>query len=234
MYGTLYLIPSTIGSENVVNSLPKATIDALIQLDEFIVENTRTARRFLKKAGYRGSIDDITFHILNKHTSESTLPTFLENLKSGKSVGIISESGCPCIADPGAKIVEIAHKSGIKVKPLTGPSSIFLALMASGFNGQNFAFHGYLPIDKKKQQNSLKALEKQAINNKQTQIFMEAPFRNNKLINNILTSLSSSTKLCIASEIATNEEFIKTKSIEEWKKETPDLNKKNTVFLIYY
>ncbi len=233
MPGTLYLIPSTIGNENIKYSLPRESTEIIQKLDEFIVENVRTARRFLIKAGYSKSIDNIKFNILNKHTPENSLPSFFNNIKAGKSAGIISEAGCPCIADPGAKIVALAHQMGIKVKPLTGPSSIFLALMASGFNGQNFVFHGYLPIEKKKQHNSLKKIEKQAIHNNQTQIFMEAPYRNNNLLNNILSSLSPSTKLCIASELTTNEEFIETKSIDDWKKQIPDLNKKNTVFLIY-
>ena len=233
MPSVLYLIPSTIGNEDVKTTLPQETLEVIQSLDEFIVENIRTARRFIKKAGYIQPLDNINFHLLNKHTSENSVTTFLEGLKAGKSIGVISEAGCPCIADPGAKIVALAHQMGIKVKPLTGPSSILLALMASGFNGQNFVFHGYLPIDKKQQQKSLKEIEKQARLNNQTQIFMETPFRNNKLLQNIIMSLSETTMLCIASEITTENEFIETKSISSWKKNTPDLNKKNTVFLIY-
>ncbi len=234
MFGILYLIPSPINNNSNINVLPQETLNIILQLDEFIVENVRTARRFIKKAGYNKSINNVIFHQLNKHTQEKDLSFYLDNIKKGKSIGIISESGCPCIADPGSKIVAIAHESGIIVKPLIGPSSILLAIMAAGFNGQNFVFHGYLPIDKKKQQKRLKNIEYTAIRENQTQVFMETPFRNNKLLDNIITSLSPSTNLCIASELTSESEFIKVKSIKEWKKsEVPDLNKKNTVFLIY-
>lgn len=229
----LYLIPSTIGSDKVNYTMPQETLQVIHGLDEFIVENLRAARRFLRKAGYSRQFNYTKFNILNEHTSESTLPSFLESTSAGKSIGLLSEAGCPCIADPGAKIVAIAHQTGIKVKPLTGPSSIFLALMASGFNGQNFVFHGYLPIDNKARRKSLKDLEKQAKQNNQTQVFMETPYRNNRLLQNILESLSASTLLCIASEITTDNEFIETRSIGLWKNQVPDLHKKNTVFLIY-
>ncbi len=232
MRGTLYLIPSTIGNDNVNHTLPQKTLEVVNKLDEFIVEDIRTARRFIIKAGYTGKIDNIKFNILNKHTREDTMPDLLESARAGKSIGIIPEAGCPCIADPGAKIVALAHQAEIKVRPLTGPSSILLALIASGFNGQNFVFHGYLPIDKKQQQKKLKDIEKKSEQLNQTQIFMETPYRNNKLIENMLASLSPSTMLSIASEITTNEEYIETKSIEKWKKQVPDLHKKNTVFLI--
>ncbi len=233
MSAFLYLIPSTIGDYEVKDVLPRKTLDVIQDLDEFIVENIRTSRRFLIKAGYTKSIDNIKFNLLDKHTSESELPGFLDSAKSGKSIGLISEAGCPCVADPGARVVALAHQAGIKVKPLTGPSSILLALMASGFNGQSFAFHGYLPIDTKQQQKRLKEIEKQARLNDQTQIFMEAPYRNNKMLRNIVMSLSEATMLCIASEITTDGEFIETKSIGLWKKNLPDCNKKNTVFLIF-
>ncbi len=233
MPGMLYLIPSTIGSDKVNYTMPQETLQVIHGLDEFIVENLRAARRFLRKAGYSRQFNYTKFNILNEHTSESTLPSFLESTSAGKSIGLLSEAGCPCIADPGAKIVAIAHQTGIKVKPLTGPSSIFLALMASGFNGQNFVFHGYLPIDNKARRKSLKDLEKQAKQNNQTQVFMETPYRNNRLLQNILESLSASTLLCIASEITTDNEFIETRSIGLWKNQVPDLHKKNTVFLIY-
>jgi len=232
MHKILYLIPSTIGNDDVQNSLPQETLKILQNIDEFIVENVRSARRFLKKAGYPKSFDNVSFKLLNKHTPEEDYPSFLDNISNEGLIGILSEAGCPCIADPGSKIVAIAHEKGIKVRPLTGPSSIFLALMASGFNGQSFVFHGYLPIEKKQQQKKLKEIEKKAIIDNQTQIFMETPYRNNKLLHNIITSLSSSTLLCIASEITTDKEFIETKSLGEWRNNLPELNKKNTIFII--
>lgn len=234
MSGYLYIIPSPISDNSSMKELSPQSIDILMGLDEFIVEKVRTARRFLKKAGYTAPIDNIKFHVLDKQTQESSLPLFIENARNGKSIGIISESGCPCIADPGAKIVSLAHKYGITVKPLVGPSSILLALIASGFNGQSFAFHGYLPIDGKQLQKKLKDIENLAVKNNQTQIFMETPYRNNRLIDIITSSLYPSTMLCIASELTKTNEFIKTMSISEWKSQIPDLNKKNSVFLIYH
>ncbi|MFW5793220.1 MAG: SAM-dependent methyltransferase [Bacteroidota bacterium] len=229
--GILYLIPVNIGGP-INESLPTGVLQTANSLDEFIVENERTARRFLISAGYSKNIDDIKFHILNKHTSANEIPSFLNSLKEGKNVGILSEAGCPCIADPGQIIVDYAQKDNIKIKPLIGPNSMILALMASGMNGQSYTFTGYLPIDKTAREKAIREMENTALRNGQTQIFMETPFRNNKLIEDILRVCKPHTKLCIAADVTMETEFIVTKTISEWKKNRPDINKRPAVFLI--
>ena len=231
--GVLYLIPTTLGDGNLQDILPMGNSLIISSLRYFIVENIRSARRFLKSVDKSISIDDICFYELNEHTDRSGIDVMLQPLYEGHSVGIISEAGCPAIADPGADVVALAQTKNIEVVPLVGPSSIILSLMASGFNGQNFAFLGYLPIDKKARIQRLKQLEGRAVAENQTQIFIEAPYRNNQLLQDIFSTLQPTTKLCIASELTTTEQYIRTQTISQWRHIQVDFNKKNTIFLIY-
>ena len=228
----LYLIPTTLGETYLNAVLPVGNLQIINNLKYFIVENLRSARRFLKQVNREINIDELTFFELNEHTDLLDLQPFIKPILNGNDVGILSEAGCPCTADPGASVVEIAHKAGIKIVPLVGPSSILLSLMASGFNGQNFAFNGYLPIDKKTRINKLKALENRVLTENQTQIFIETPYRNNQLLQDIIENLKPQTKLCIACELTTENEFIKASQISEWKKNKSDFNKKPAIFLI--
>jgi len=232
-FGKLYLIPSSLGGEDLSKIFPQLNLDIVNSLDEFIVEEPRTSRRFLRKIGFTKHFNDVILHILNKHTDETEIAEYLNSCLAGKNVGLLSEAGIPCVADPGANIVKIAHQKEIKVIPLTGPSSIFLALMASGFNGQNFSFHGYLPIEQKARDHRIKQLEKDIYQKDQTQIFIETPYRNMKLLDAILKNCKSETKLCIACDISTDSEFISSKTISEWKRIIPELNKRPVVFLLY-
>lgn len=229
----LYLIPSTLGDTPVERVLPPYNTEIVSRLRFFIVENVRTARRFLKKCHADIDIDKLTFYELNKHTDRNDIPEFLQPLKEGNSMGIISEAGCPAVADPGAEIVALAHREGYKVVPLVGPSSPLLALMASGFNGQNYAFHGYLPIDSNERAKAIKKLETHAYNENQTQLFIETPYRNQKLAEDILLHCKPQTRLCIAMNITCEDEYIATKTVKEWKNRLPDMNKKPCVFLLY-
>lgn len=231
--GILYLIPTTLGETDINNVLPANNANVIKDLRYFIVENIRSARRFFKLVDKSIVIDDLHLYELNQHTPPESVADMLAPLHKGESVGIISEAGCPAIADPGADVVAIAQKQGVKVVPLVGPSSILLSLMASGFNGQNFAFCGYLPIDKKARVAKLKQIENRIFSENQTQIFIETPYRNNQLIQDMIETLRSTTLLCIASEVTTENESIKTLTIAEWKKIKPDINKRNTIFLIY-
>jgi 16S rRNA (cytidine1402-2'-O)-methyltransferase len=231
--GILFLIPTVIAENTVEKVLSPFVLEIISSLDEFIVEDERTARRFLKIAGYSRPINDAVLHKLDKHTDPADLHSFISSLLNGKNIGLLSEAGCPCIADPGSGIVEIAHQNNIKVKPLTGPSSILLALIASGFNGQNFAFNGYLPIEKNARIKKIKELENKSMRDDQTQIFMETPFRNMQLLNDILSSCRPSTRLCIAADITADSEFVETMSIEEWRLKIPSLNKRTVIFLLY-
>jgi len=230
--GTLYLIPSTLGSDNIETYWPTRNSDIVSTLDGFIVENQRTARRFLRSVGYSKSFDEVKLHVLNKYTKPEEIETFLQMCIEGNNMGLISEAGCPCIADPGQVVVNMAHEKGINVYPLVGPSSIMLALMSSGFNGQNFAFVGYLPIDKKERAHRLKQLESISRKEKQTQIFMETPFRNNQLMQTLVETLDAKTKLCVACDITMPSQFINTKTVGAWKKQMPDLNKRPSIFII--
>ncbi|HTN68114.1 MAG TPA: SAM-dependent methyltransferase [Dysgonamonadaceae bacterium] len=230
---TLYLIPVTLGDTPINKVLPSYNTEIINNLSYFIVENIRSARRFLKKCNPAIDINKLTFYELNKHTSKEKVPSFLSPLESGESVGVISEAGCPAIADPGAEVVAIAQSRGYNVIPLVGPSSILMALIASGFNGQCFAFNGYLPIDEAERAKKLKQLEARAYNENQTQIFMETPYRNDKLAKDILRHCKSQTKLCIAMNITCENEYIVTKTIGAWKQTIPSLHKQPCVFLIY-
>ena len=232
--GILYLIPNTLGQSNIDNVLPSYNISVAKNLRHFIVENVRSARRFLKMLDRDIVIDDLSFYELNRHTPPDRIAELLLPIYEGHSMGIISEAGCPAIADPGADVVAIAQRKNIRVVPLVGASSIILSLMASGFNGQSFAFVGYLPIDKKARIQRLKQLESRASSERQTQIFIETPYRNNQLVQDMVATLKPDTLLCIASELTTADtESVKTLPIAEWAKQQIDINKRNTIFLIY-
>lgn len=233
METALYLIPVTLGDTEIDRVLPSYNAEVIMSIKHFIVENVRTARRFLKKVNKDIDIDSLTFVELNKHTSPESISTYLEPLVKGSSVGVISEAGCPAIADPGADVVAIAQRKGLRVIPLIGPSSIILSLMASGFNGQSFAFHGYLPIDKSERAKKIKTLEQHIYSDNQTQIFIETPYRNNKMMEDLLTFCRPQTKLCIAADITCEGEFIKTRTLKDWKGKMPDLSKVPCIFLIY-
>ncbi|MFZ4739588.1 MAG: SAM-dependent methyltransferase [Bacteroidales bacterium] len=231
--GKLYLIPSTIGESPIDNVIPAYNKGVINKIDIYIVEEIRTARRFLKKAGLLKPIDDLTFFVLNEHSKPEEIDNYLDAIQKGENIGLLSEAGVPCIADPGADIVRIAQQKNIEVVPLVGPSSILLALMASGFNGQQFAFLGYLPVDKNLRINKIKEIERNIFQKNETQIFIETPYRNNQLIESLLQSCRNETLLCIATDITLETAFLKTKTIEAWKKSVPDFHKKTTVFLLY-
>ncbi len=228
----LYLIPSLLSTNLWQNVLPSEVKEICLQTDYLIVENIRTARRFLKKLDKNISVDRITFFELNKQTPEATFHEFLVPLLEGKDMGILSEAGCPGVADPGAEIVKLAHQKGIQVVPLVGPSSILLALMASGLNGQNFAFTGYLPRKSNERVRKIKQLEIKAREQNQTQIFIETPYRNNQMVNDLIKACAPSTLLCIACDLTSKNEFISTRTIKNWKNSLPDLNKRPVVFLL--
>jgi 16S rRNA (cytidine1402-2'-O)-methyltransferase len=232
-YGTLYLIPVPLAENAAAKSFTPYLVDTINSIKEYIVENEKTARRFLKEAGLTTPQSELTIHDYGKHNREAVGGEFFKGLQAGKDVGLMSEAGCPGIADPGAEIVEKAHRMGIKVVPLVGPSSILLALMASGFNGQSFTFHGYLPIDKVERARSIKELEAAAIKNNQTQLFIETPFRNNPMLEEILRSCNPKTRLCIACDLTSATELVQTKTIAEWQKKVPELHKRPTIFLLF-
>ena len=232
-HGTLYLIPITLGESPISQVIPEYNNTIINEIDVYIVENIKTARRFLKKAGILKPIDELTFFEIDKRSETHNYPTFIKPLAEGKNIGILSEAGCPGVADPGAEIVALAQEKNYKVVPLVGPSSILLSLMASGFNGQSFCFNGYLPIEQKDRINKLKELERIAFRDKQTQLFIETPYRNMPLFKDILSTLNNNSRLCVAVDITSNTEEIYTKTIEDWKKETKiDLNKRPCIFLI--
>ena len=233
MQGTLYLFPVTLGDSPIDRVLPAYNSAVISDIRHFIVENERTARRFLRKSDPTFDIDGSTFYILNKHTSPEDIASFLEPAKKGYPVGLLSEAGCPAIADPGSDIVRIARQEGIKVVPLVGPSSILLSLMASGFNGQNFAFIGYLPIDSAERIKMLKRLEQRVYGESQTQIFIETPYRNQKLIEELAKNCQPTTKLCVAANLTCEDEWIKTLPIKQWAKEKTELSKVPAIFLLY-
>ncbi len=231
--GNLYLIPTPLGDSPVDKILPFFNTGIILSLDEFIVEEVRTARRFLRKIGYERDFEMVTFHTLNEHTTEMELSGYLASISKGKNIGLLSEAGVPCVADPGAKIVELAHLHQIRVIPLVGPSSIILALMASGFNGQNFAFIGYLPAKKEERIKKIREVERNIRLNHQTQVFIEAPYRNMQMLESIISSCSPDLRLCIACDITLDSEMIVTRTLRDWKTQLPDINKRATVFLLY-
>ncbi|MDO9153901.1 MAG: SAM-dependent methyltransferase [Paludibacter sp.] len=230
---TLYLIPTSLGETSHDKILPVYNTEVVSILKFFIVEDVRTARRFLKKANPAIEIDSLTFFVLNQHTTTEEISSFLKPLFDGNDMGVLSEAGCPAIADPGADVVAIAQKNNFRVVPLVGPSSILLALMASGFNGQSFAFNGYLPIQPAERAKALRKLESKAFADNQSQIFIETPYRNMKMLEEILQSCQAHTRLCIAADITLETEFIKTKTMKEWKTQLPELSKRPCIFIIY-
>jgi 16S rRNA (cytidine1402-2'-O)-methyltransferase len=232
--GTLFLIPVPLADDAAGKSLTPYLVDTINHISEYIVENEKTARRCLREAGLKTPQSELVIHDYGKHNRDLKDNDFFAGLLSGKDVGLMSEAGCPGIADPGAEIVAEAHRKGIKVVPLVGPSSILLALMASGFSGQSFCFHGYLPIDKVERANRIKELEAQAERLKQTQLFIETPFRNNPMLEEILRSCKPNTRLCIACNLTGADEMVKTQSIAAWKKQVPELHKKPCMFLIFH
>ncbi|HSD14337.1 MAG TPA: SAM-dependent methyltransferase [Flavobacterium sp.] len=233
LFGKLYLIPTTLGEMNPEDVLPhtiKRTIDFI---DHYIVENEKTARRFIKSVHPEKKQPELKLFALNKHTDVSEHNEFIKPLLEGKNMGLMSEAGCPGVADPGAAIVKLAHEKGIQVVPLVGPSSILLAMMASGMNGQSFAFNGYLPIDKSDKKSALKNLEKLSFDKNQSQLFIETPYRNNKFLEDLLLILQPNTLLCVACDITLPTEFIKTQSVNQWKKNKVDLHNRPCIFIIH-
>lgn len=230
--GKLYLIPTTLGEGPPLEVLPISIKRAIESIDHYVVENEKTARHFIKKMNPRKSQPSLTLFTLNKFTTASEIPSFLEPCIAGNDMGILSEAGCPGIADPGAAVVRLAHQKHIQVVPLVGPSSIILALMASGLNGQNFAFNGYLPIEATDRRKEIKRLEKKSRDEQQSQIFIETPYRNNKLLEELRKSLGGNTNVCVACDLTLSTEFIRTRTASEWKMENVDLHKRPAIFII--
>ncbi|MEG2854686.1 SAM-dependent methyltransferase [Bacteroides sp.] len=233
METALYLIPVTLGDTAIESVLPSYNKEVILNIRHFIVEDIRSARRFLKKIEREIDIDTLQFYPLNKHTSPEDISGYLKPLLNGESMGVISEAGCPAVADPGADVVAIAQRKNLKVVPLVGPSSIILSVMGSGFNGQSFAFHGYLPIEPAERAKRLKVLEQRIYGESQTQLFIETPYRNNKMVDDILLNCRPQTKLCIAANITCEGEYIKTRTVKEWQGKVPDLAKIPCIFLLY-
>lgn len=231
MEGRLFLIPVTLGGDNYSYLIPEQVLEITRNLRFFIVEEIRSARRFLRMIDRHFPIDESNFSVLNEHTPEKDLNSFLEPLRDGSDMGLMSEAGLPCLADPGARIVSIAHKLNYRVVPLSGPSSIILALISSGFNGQNFSFNGYLPVKPAEKATKIKELEKKAREG-YSQIFMETPYRSQKLFETIAETCNNETSLCIASDITLPSESIKTFKLSEWKKNVPDLRGRLVVFVM--
>jgi len=229
--GKLYLIPSLLSDENS-GVIPVHTKDILFSISDFIVENEKTARQFLKSVKYPVPLKDVDMHVLDEHTKELDVAGLLKPIMEGKNAGLISEAGCPAVADPGSDLVRVAHSKNIEVVPLVGPSSILLALMASGMNGQRFAFEGYLPREKNDRIKAIRELEKNVIAKNETQIFIEAPYRNQHLLEAILQACSPSTLLCLAADLTSSRQFVKTKTVGEWKKSVPDIQKIPVVFVL--
>ena len=231
--GKLYLIPTTMGEMNPEDVLPILLYRTVEILNTYIVENEKTARKFIKSVQPNKIQADLQLSTLNKRTEDSELQAMLKPCLNGENIGLMSEAGCPGVADPGAAIVKIAHENGIQVVPLVGPSSILLALMASGMNGQSFAFNGYLPIDKSEKKNEIKNFETLSHSKNQSQLFIETPYRNNKLVEDLLLFLQPNTLLCIACDITLPTEYIKTFKVVEWKKVKVDLHNRPTIFIIH-
>ncbi|MCL5128510.1 MULTISPECIES: SAM-dependent methyltransferase [unclassified Algibacter] len=231
--GQLFLIPTTLGDNNPLDVLPITVKNTIDKIDVFIVENEKTARRFIKKICPEKAQPSLQLFTLNKRTEASELPAFLNPCLNGINVGLLSEAGCPGVADPGADVVKIAHEKNIKVIPLVGPSSILMAMMSSGMNGQSFAFNGYLPIDKGERKTEIKRLERLSFEHNQSQLFIETPYRNNKMLEDLSTVLENNTDICVACDITLETEFIKTKSAKAWQKNSVDLHKRPTLFIIH-
>ncbi|MGZ9676553.1 SAM-dependent methyltransferase [Flavobacterium sp. GNP001] len=232
-FGKLYLIPTTMGDCDPMDVLPQTIKRSIELIDHYIVENDKTARKSIRLVVPEKKQSELKLFVLNKHTETKEHLDFIKPLLAGENMGLMSEAGCPGVADPGAVIVKLAHDRGIQVIPLVGPSSILLAMMASGMNGQSFTFHGYLPIEKDEKKASFKTLERVSFEKNQSQIFIETPYRNNKLLEDLIQVLHPETLLCIATDITLPTEYIRTKKIAAWKKESIDLHKRPTIFIIH-
>ncbi|MGJ8745968.1 SAM-dependent methyltransferase [Polaribacter sp.] len=233
MIGKLYLIPTTLGETEPLEVMPLSVKKVVEQIDYYIVENEKSARRFIKKISPKKSQPSLQLLLLDKYAEEIETRSYLDVCKEGINIGLLSEAGVPAIADPGASIVKLAHQKNIQVVPLVGPSSILLAMMSSGMNGQNFAFNGYLPIDKSDRKRALKDLEKLSHDKNQSQIFIETPYRNDKMFADLKAILAPNTHLCIAADITLSSEYIKSMTVQEWKHQQPDLHKKPAIFIIH-
>lgn len=232
MASTLYLLPTTIGSTSAASVLPASTIERTRSITHFVVENLRTARRYLSKLQMPVPIDELFFYELNEHTKPEELTDLLNFLREGHNVGLMSEAGVPAVADPGTNLVRLAHQEGIRVVPMVGPSSILLAVMASGLSGQNFAFNGYLPVKEPERTASIRQFEKRSLHEQQAQVFIEAPYRNVKLFEALLAACHRHTSLCIAANITEVNEAIRTFTIEEWSKRKPNIDKQPCIFIL--
>lgn len=230
--GKLYLIPSPLGENDPAEVIPGPVLNSLSGFKTFVVEEVRTARRYLSRAGLKGHIGELEFHELNEHTDQAVIESYIKLFDGGNDVALISEAGLPAVADPGAQLVALAHKHGIEVIPAVGPSSLMLALMASGLNGQSFAFCGYIPAKTEERRSKLRTLEKVSAQLRQTQILIETPYRNDSLFADILAVCGPSTKVCVAANITMPDAYIKTKKVAEWKKEGLIIGKRPCVFLI--
>ena len=231
--GKLYLIPTTLGEMNPEDVMPQTIKRSIDFIDDYIVENDKTARKFIKSIAPNKKQAELRLSLLNKHTESSDYQKMMQPLLEGRNVGLMSEAGCPGVADPGAVIVKLAHEKGIQVVPLVGPSSILLAIMASGMNGQSFTFNGYLPIDASEKKNTLKQLERLSFEKNQSQLFIETPYRNNKIFEDMLATLQPNTHICVACDITLPTEFIKTRTVNDWKKNKVDLHKRPCIFIIH-
>lgn len=232
MKGKLYLIPNTLGNPDLSLSIPSGVSALIPKIKIFIVEDLRNARRYLKLHDKGIDIDGLTFHVLNEHTALTEIPAFLDEVEKGMNAAVISEAGVPGVADPGAQVVRQAHEKKIEVIPLTGPSSILLSLMASGLNGQSFTFHGYLPVKRPERIKKIRELEQRALKTGETQMFIEAPYRNDGLMSDLVEHCKPSTRLCVAADITMETEFIKTQTMCCWNKEKPALHKRPVIFLM--
>ena len=231
--GKLYLIPTTLGEMNPEDVMPQTIKRSIDFIDDYIVENDKTARKFIKSIAPNKKQAELRLSLLNKHTESSDYQKMMQPLLEGRNVGLMSEAGCPGVADPGAVIVKLAHEKGIQVVPLVGPSSILLAIMASGMNGQSFTFNGYLPIDASEKKSTLKQLERLSFEKNQSQLFIETPYRNNKIFEDMLATLQPNTHICVACDITLPTEFIKTRTVNDWKKNKVDLHKRPCIFIIH-
>ncbi len=231
--GTLYLVPAPLGDGDISWVIPESVKACIERLTYFVVEHPKTARKFLKQVDCHVPLQEINMQVLDEHTPSHEIESLLEPLMAGNDVGLLSEAGCPAVADPGAGMVRMAHEKGIKVVPYVGPSSILLALMASGLNGQQFVFNGYLPIKHDARISKIQALEKLSIVQDQTQIFIETPYRNQKLLALLLETCNDSTKLCVACDITTASEYIETKTVKAWRLTLPNINKRPAIFLVH-
>ncbi len=233
METALYLIPTLLGDTDINKVLPAYNRDVILGIRHFIVEDVRTARRFLKAVERSIDIDLLTFYTLNEHTRQEEIDGMLVPLESGEPMGVMSEAGCPAVADPGADVVAIAQRKKLKVVPLVGPSSITLSVMASGFNGQSFAFNGYLPVEQPERLKRIRQLEQRAYSENQTQIFIETPYRNNKVLADMLGVCRSETRICVASNLTCPDESVITRTVQEWKRHKVELPKVPSIFLLF-